>query len=194
MHAGMHKPTVLHLFNILAMLKIQCNSFPRWERRRYASSCPFEISPSASIPSFHKPETLKQIWGQWLISSSSLGTERLERRQFGEESCLFILFFFLKQVCRLHGLVLARLNLATSNCYNVDLDPCCCRGHRQKGAGGAWLLGVSDGSWRAWDCVSCRRCIKVLLERENARKKGHKIPPGSARNGICKGQKSRACP
>lgn len=96
-------------------------------------SCPLKISPTASIPYFHKPKTLEQIWEQRLISCSSLGTER---HPFGEESCfffVFVLFLFLKEACRLHGLALAGLNLATSNWYNVDLDPCRCRGHRREG-------------------------------------------------------------
>lgn len=49
--------------------------------------------------------------------------------------------------------------------------PAAAEGTDGKDEGGEGLLGTSDGSWRAWDCVSCRRCIKVLLERENARKK-----------------------
>lgn len=111
------------------------DSFPRWERRRYARLLSLE----------NKPYCLHSLFSQAKDVGANLGAavDFLQLSGNGETSIwerklpffVFVLFLFLKEACRLHGLALAGLNLATSNWYNVDLDPCRCRGHRREGCG-----------------------------------------------------------
>lgn len=168
------------------------DSFLRWERRRYARLLSLE----------NKPYCLHSLFSQAKDVGANLGAavDFLQLSGNGETSIwerklpffVFVLFLFLKEACRLHGLALAGLNLATSNWYNVDLDPCRCRGHRREGCG----RRRASGNLR-WLMESLGLCELQEVhqsapgKRKRKEKKRHKIPPGSARNGICRGQKSR---